>query len=93
MNQNFGTLRPRTNPDVAQIMNMQKETSRLIFELGGLAMAARILGVKYYTLSGWRTRGRVPAAAANEICRLDAVKKKGFTRESLRPDILCWWGE
>lgn len=93
MSKNFGHIKPRTKPSKLQEVQMKAAIITLIDNLGGLSVASRLLGVKYYTLSGWRTRGRIPADAANEICRLDAVKSKGFTRENLRPDVICWWGD
>lgn len=87
-----GTIKPNTKPSEQELSQMKSELLKLIVSMGGLAATSKLLGIKYFTLNSWKTRGRMSADEARRICANPAVKKKGFTKEKLRPDVK-WWGD
>lgn len=86
---------PRTNPTDEQLEKMAKETRRLVktFSAPGVAHLLKSEGIQI-TRQGvnvWLARGRISAFAAHKICQHKDVQEKGFTRESLRPDVPVWY--
>lgn len=51
------------------------------------AQVARVLGVHYQAVMGFKSKGRIGARTA---ARAGRSKKVPFTREQLRPDIKDW---
>ena len=73
-----------------QTVQAKVEMERLIdvFTASGLA---HLMGFSTpNSVHVMRNRGHVSAQAAHDICLLDIVKKEGFTREGLRPDVKVW---
>lgn len=85
-------IRPNTNPSEEELGQMKSELLKLIVSMGGLTATSKLLGIKYFTLNSWKTRGRISAVEARRISEYPEVKKKGFTKEKFRPDVK-WWGE
>lgn len=83
-------MKPETNPTKEESAEMRAEVDRLIqmFSIVGLAS---LTGRSSQTINGWKSRGRVSATAAHEICQLEEIKALGFTREKLRPDVKYWY--
>lgn len=84
------SIKPNTKPTEKELSQMQSELSKLIIAFGGLASTSKLLGINYFTLNSWKTRGRISATEARQICQLPDVIKKGFTKEKLRPDVKYW---
>jgi DNA-binding transcriptional regulator YdaS (Cro superfamily) len=54
----------------------------VIETLGGVAAAARTLGVKHTSVIGWRTRGAIPAERVRQVSQAT-----GLPNHVLRPDL------
>ncbi|CAL9987432.1 hypothetical protein VPHD81_0074 [Vibrio phage D81] len=92
---NSYNFHPRTSPTEEQLVEMKKETRRLVsaFSAPGVAHLLKLEGITI-TRQGvnvWLARGRISAYAAHKICQHKDVREKGFTRESLRPDVPVWY--
>lgn len=83
-------IKPRTKPTPEQLEQMKKEIKRLTDTFGFVPLG-RALGVPVSTISAWSAKGKISAQAANDICKHEFIKKEGFTRESLRPDVKIWY--
>lgn len=83
-------INPKTNPTPEQLEQMQKAIDDLVerFSIAGLAY---IGGYDRQVVGNWKARGRVSAAAANDLCKIKTIKDAGFTREKLRPDVPFWY--
>lgn len=68
---------------------MNGELIRLVSTFGAPQLA-ELLGVTLSSIRSWLHRGRISATKAHEVCKHNAVRELGFTRESLRPDVECW---
>lgn len=86
---------PVTNPTDEQLVAMKEEVTRLIktFSARGVSYMLNLNGFKVKTgaVNVWLHRGRISAMAAHVICKHKDVQEKGFTRESLRPDVPFWY--
>ena len=80
---------PQTNPTETELEQMQTELMRLLEEITAPGLKA-LFGYTAQTVCVWKNRGRISAEAANEICKHKEIKRRGFTRESLRPDVKFW---
>lgn len=83
-------MKPDTNPTPEQKKQMAEQAKSLVARFSAVGLA-HITGYSAPAIRMWVTRGRVSASAANKICKYDPVKKAGFTRESLRPDVPYWY--
>lgn len=83
-------IAPRTNPTDKEILLMKSETKRLT-DTFGFTPLSKLTGIPIATISGWSSKGKVSADAAIKLCDFDEVRKEGFTKESLRPDIKIWY--
>ena len=83
-------MKPETKPTNKQIVQMDKELKRLLNTVGA-EWVKTVSGVRDATIRGWVFRGRISAKAANELCKCKNAQGMGFTRESLRPDVECWY--
>lgn len=68
-----------------------KHTAESLFERFHTDFLSAHSGIKASTLRCWKTRGTVSPFVATELCKIEQVKKAGYTREKLRPDILVWY--
>lgn len=60
----------------------------VIEALGGVAAAARKLGVKHTSVIGWRSRGVIPAERVRQVS-----EASGLPNHVLRPDLYDAPGE
>ena len=86
-------MRPHTKPTPKQIIQMDKELKRLLstYSKKWVQNAACVEDV---TIRSWLQRGRISASAADKICgsvNSEILQSAGFTRESLRPDVVYWY--
>ena len=82
-------MKPQTKPTDKQLQQMNDELVRLISTFGA-GQITNLLSVGPSTIRQWLHRGRISATKAHEVCKHNAVRELGFTRESLRPDVECW---
>lgn len=80
---------PRTNPTEKEKARMKQELERLLDTVTAPALKI-MFGYSAQKVGTWKQRGRISATAAHEICQHEQIKKRGFTRESLRPDVKFW---
>lgn len=80
---------PRTNPTAEQKLIMSMATDKIVKMLG-VPLIARSIGVSDTTVQNWKARGMFAAWACEPICSIAAVKRMGYTKEALRPDIDIW---
>lgn len=78
---------------------MKSETRRLFDQFGvsGLHHLVNVfkVGKGSITPNGvqkWSEKGFIPAnkKTVHDLCQIPPIKEAGFTRESLRPDIVSW---
>lgn len=82
-------MKPNTKPTTNQLAQMERELHRLISTFGA-QQACNELSVSAGTIRTWLHRGRISAVSAHQICKINAVRDLGFTRELLRPDVKIW---
>jgi len=51
---------------------------------------AALLQITELTIRAWVNRGIIAAWYCEKICEIPAVKRMGFTKEKLRPDVDVW---
>lgn len=56
-----------------------------ISQAGGVTQLARLMGVSYQLVQGWRAPGRKYATPAEYVLRAEAAS--GVSRHRLRPDL------
>ena len=83
-------MRPHTKPTPKQIVQMDKELKRLLNAITK-ELIRDVASVSDATIRSWIHRGRISANAANKINGLKDIESSGITRESLRPDVECWY--
>jgi len=84
-----GKWLPRTKPTQLQKINMKVITEAVIKTIG-VARLARYLDVSELTVRNWQNRGMIAGWVCDEICRIPAIKRMGYKKETLRPDIEIW---
>lgn len=72
---------------VKQRTQMRKETEKLIARFPAKYLAER-LNMRPNYFSCMKHTGKVATLAVDLICALPEVKKAGFTKEKLRPDLI-----
>lgn len=83
------SMKPLTDATPEQLEAMQSEVDRLVDTFGAVGVA-HLSGVTPDGVRKWKNRGRVSATMAHKLCLIPAVSEAGFTRESLRPDVVSW---
>ncbi len=81
--------RPRVRLTKKQKVQVKKETDRLFEEIGTQQLAL-LLDMKPTALNMMKARGYVGGEAVLKLCKIKAITDRGFTRESLRPDVIAW---
>lgn len=85
-------INPRTMPKGRTLQKITKQTD-LFFAKFSPSFIAEKSGVSIRTVKSQKSRQKLSGKCANDYCKIDEVKKAGFTREILRPDIQNWYGE
>lgn len=82
-------MKPQTQPTDKQLLQMFAELQRLLNTFGAQQIS-ELASVSPATIRAWLHRGRISATKAHEICKHNAIRELGFTREILRPDVTLW---
>ncbi len=81
---------PRTKPTQEDTEQMKKAARELVDLFGGISQFCHVFDLKYWTVSSWLTRGRIPAQLAERLHSDERVIKLGIGKHHMRPDIKAW---
>jgi len=81
--------RVNTKPS-EDIQNIINEAHALFFKNFSCRFLSDKSGIPYTSVCSQKTRSKISGEAASEYCKIKEVKKIGFTKEMLRPDIQDW---
>lgn len=97
-------IKPKTKATLENLEAMRAETQRL-FEVFGGPSGLSFVCCEHYkgtehegkfrrlTAGQWAFRGRVSADAAYLMDSVPKLARAGFSKESLRPDVVVWYDE
>ena len=85
-------IRPRTKVTKKESARIKK-IAKDFFDEFSPTFLANECDVKLSVAQSNKYRLTISARCAHEFCTIKEVKEAGYTRESLRPDIKCWYGD
>lgn len=85
-------IRPRTKVTKKEAAKIQKIT-KVFFDKFSPTFLASKCNIKKTTIQTQKSILKISPKSAHEYCLIKEVAEAGYTRESLRPDVLVWYGD